>query len=73
MFAGAHQDSDPDGDALTATLAIGDRGHGSVTVGSDGSFAYSYTGTLPPPGSDTFAIGSRTASAEPRKRRRRFC
>ena len=53
VLAGVHQDSDPDGDALTATLAIAPR-HGSVTVGSDGSFVYSYTGALPPPDSDTF-------------------
>ena len=53
MLAGVHQDSDPDGDALTATLAIAPS-HGSVTVGPDGSFVYSYTGTLPPPLSDTF-------------------
>jgi Bacterial Ig domain len=56
VLAGAHQDSDPDGDALTATLAAGAAPtYGTVALGADGSFTYSYSGGLPPPAdSDTF-------------------
>lgn len=56
LLAGAHQDSDIDGDVLTAVLAVGGTpSHGTVTISPDGSFTYSYTGALPtPPASDTF-------------------
>ena len=56
VLAGALPDSDSDGDALTAALAAGGApSHGTVIVGLDGSFKYTYTGVAPPPaGTDTF-------------------
>jgi hypothetical protein len=60
VVAGLYQDSDPDGDKLRTTLTVGPS-RGTVTLGEDGSFVYSYTGTLPPPPSDTF--GYRVADA----------
>jgi hypothetical protein len=56
VLAGALPDFDPDGDALTATLAAGGApSRGTVVVGTDGSFEYTYTGGPPPPSSsDTF-------------------
>ena len=56
VLAGANQDDDLDGDSLTASLAAGGApSYGTVTVGTDGGFAYTYTANLPtPPDSDTF-------------------
>jgi hypothetical protein len=55
LFAGAFQDSDPDGDALTAALAPGGApSHGTVTIGGDGAFVYTYAGGAPAPDADTF-------------------
>jgi len=56
VLAGDAQDSDPDGDPLTVTLAQGGApSYGSVTVNADGSFQYTYTGGLPPTSSrDSF-------------------
>ena len=56
LLAGVQQDSDPDGDSLTAALAPGGQpANGSVTIGADGVFVYSYTGNpATPPASDAF-------------------
>jgi hypothetical protein len=56
LFGGARPDADPDGDALTASLAAGGLpSYGAVTIGADGAFSYSYTGSLAtPPDTDTF-------------------
>jgi len=55
VFAGAHQDFDRDGDSLTAQLAPGGApAYGTVAIGVDGAFAYSYTANLPSPDRDTF-------------------
>ena len=55
VFAGARQDFDRDSDALTAELAPGGAPtYGTVTVGVNGAFAYSYTANLPNPDRDTF-------------------
>lgn len=56
VLAGAHGDADPDGDALTASLAAGGApSYGTVTIGANGAFSYTYTANLPtPPTADTF-------------------
>jgi len=56
VLAGAQQDADPDGDALTVALAAGGApSFGDVAIGADGSFTYSYTrSVLLPADSDNF-------------------
>lgn len=56
LLAGDHQDSDPDGDALAFSVAAGGGpSHGTLSLGADGSFSYTYTGdTASPPASDQF-------------------
>jgi hypothetical protein len=55
VFAGERQDFDRDGDSLTAELAPGGApAYGTVTLGANGAFAYSYTANLPNPDRDTF-------------------
>ncbi len=53
VLAGVRQDSDADHDSLTTALVMAPVS-GTVTLGANGSFTYSYTGTLPTPDSDTF-------------------
>jgi hypothetical protein len=57
VLGGAQPDADPDGDVLTATLAGGGApSYGTVTIGANGAFSYTYTASLPtPPAADTFA------------------
>lgn len=55
VVAGVHQDADPDGDALTATLAGAPPAAGSVALDPDGTFVYTYTGSVAAaPASDSF-------------------
>ena len=56
VFAGPVTDDDPEGDSFDVSVDAGSMpADGSVTVGSDGAFTYTYTGDLvSPPASDRF-------------------
>jgi hypothetical protein len=54
VLAGPHQDADADGDALAASLVTMPAA-GTVTLGADGAFVYTFTGNpASPPASDAF-------------------
>lgn len=56
VLSGAMQDSDPDGDSLSVSLVDdGLPNYGTLSLGADGAFTYTYTGNVfSPPGPDGF-------------------